>query len=124
MTTPSPYLRHTFATQLIRDGKELILVTVGCLPASVLLALTPLMRRLEVAALSELLHVEVPKRADRVYLVVLTSLRLYVGGTLSAGILALTSGLVSLPELARAGLGEPAEVLLIAATVLTVMVAA
>ncbi|WP_049557508.1 sensor histidine kinase [Nonomuraea sp. SBT364] len=104
-------------------GRVLVL-WAACLPASVLLALTPLMRRLEAAALSELLDVEVPKRADRVYLVVLTSLHLYVGGTLSAGILALTPGLVSLPELARAGLGEPAEVLLIAATVLTVMVAA
>ncbi|GAA4966650.1 signal transduction histidine kinase [Nonomuraea thailandensis] len=104
-------------------GRVLVL-WAACLPASVLLALTPLVRRLEVAALSELLDVEVPKRADRVYLVVLTSLHLYVGGTLSGGILALTPGLVSLPELARAGLGEPAEVLLIAATLLTVMVAA
>ncbi|MEV4565193.1 histidine kinase [Nonomuraea sp. NPDC049419] len=104
-------------------GRVLVL-WAACLPASVLLALTPLMRRLEAAALSELLDVEVPKQADRVYLVVLTGLHLYVGGTLSAGILALTPGLVSLPELARAGLGEPAEVLLIAAIVLTVMVAA
>ncbi|WP_180903665.1 sensor histidine kinase [Nonomuraea indica] len=104
-------------------GRVLVL-WAACLPASVLLALTPLMRRLEAAALSELLDVEVPKRADRVYLVVLTSLHLYGGGTFGAGMLALTPGLVSLPGLARAGLGEPAEVLLIAATVLTVMVAA
>ncbi|MET8869002.1 histidine kinase [Nonomuraea sp. NPDC004580] len=104
--------------------ERVLALWAACLPASVLLALTPLMRRLEAAALSELLDVEVPKQADRLYLVVLTSLHLYGGGTLSAGLLALTPGLVSLPELARAGLGEPAEVLLIAAIVLTAMVAA
>lgn len=107
----------------LTPGRVLVL-WAACLPASVLLALTPLIRRLEAAALSELLDVEVPKRADRVYLVVLTSLHLYGGGTLSAGVLALAPGLVSLPELARSGLGEPAEVLLIAATVLGAMVAA
>nr|SBP00052.1 two-component system sensor kinase [Nonomuraea gerenzanensis] len=104
--------------------ERVLVLWAACLPASVLLALTPLMRRLEAAALSELLDVEVPKQADRLYLVVLTSLHLYVGGTLGAGMLALTPGLVALPEQARAGLGEPAEVLLIAVTVLSVMVAA
>ncbi|GAA2880731.1 hypothetical protein [Nonomuraea rubra] len=76
------------------------------------------------AALSELLDVDVPKRADRVYLVALTSLHLYGGATLSAGLLALSPGLIPLGGLTHEGPGEPVEALLLAATVLAAMVSA
>jgi signal transduction histidine kinase len=107
----------------LTPGRVLVL-WAACLPASVLLAMTPLMRRLEVAALSELLDVDVPKRADRVYLVALTSLHLYVGATLSAGVLALSPRLVPLGGLRREAPGDLAEVLLLAAATLAAMVAA
>jgi hypothetical protein len=92
----------------LTPGRVLVLWAV-CLPASVLLAMTPLMRRLEVAALSELLDVDVPKRVDRVYLVALTSLHLYGGATFSACVLALSPGLVPLGGLGRAEPGESGE---------------
>jgi signal transduction histidine kinase len=107
----------------LTPGRVLVLWAV-CLPASVLLAMTPLMRRLEVAALSELLDVDVPKRVDRVYLVALTSLHLYGGATFSACVLALSPGLVPLSGLGRAEPGESGEVLLLAATTLAAMIAA
>ncbi|GAA4605253.1 signal transduction histidine kinase [Actinoplanes octamycinicus] len=103
---------------------RVLLWWAACLPGAVLLAMTPLIRRLEVAALAELLDVDVPHRADRVYLTVLTSLHLFVGATLSAGLAALS------PELLRLGDGRPgapgdsAEVLLVAVAVLIAMVAA
>lgn len=95
----------------------------ACLPAAVLLAMTPLMRRLEVIALSELLDVEVPKRADRVYLVALTGLHLYCGATLSAGFAALSPEFVRLGGLRRGAPGASVEVLVAAAAVLAAMVA-
>lgn len=107
----------------LTPGRVLVL-WAACLPASVLLAMTPVMRRLEMAALSELLDVDVPKRADRVYLVTLTSLHLYGGATLSGGLLALSPGLVPLGGLPPEGPGEPVEVLLLAAAVLAAMVSA
>ncbi|WP_432868349.1 sensor histidine kinase [Microbispora rosea] len=73
----------------------------ACLPASMLVAAVPSMRRLEVAALAELLGVDVPERADRLYLVALTSLHLYGGATLGAGVLLLSPGLVRLGDVAR-----------------------
>lgn len=91
-----------------------------CLPAAVLLAMTPVARRLEVAALSELLRVDVPKRADRVYLAALTALHLYVGATLSAGLAALLPAFVW-----QRGAGESsAAALLVAVALLAAMVAA
>ncbi|GIM99755.1 sensor histidine kinase [Planomonospora venezuelensis] len=107
----------------VTPGRVLVL-WAACLPASVLLAMTPVMRRLEMAALSELLDVDVPKRADRIYLVALASLHLYGGATLSAGLLALSPGLIPLGGPPREGPGESAEVLLLAATVLAAMVSA
>ncbi|GAB2908650.1 hypothetical protein ACFMQL_26325 [Nonomuraea fastidiosa] len=77
----------------LTPGRVLVL-WAACLPASVLLAMLPLTRRLEVAALSDLLDVVVPERGDRLYLVALTSLHLYVGATLSAAVLALSPGLL------------------------------
>ncbi|SPL90277.1 two-component system sensor kinase [[Actinomadura] parvosata subsp. kistnae] len=102
-------------------GRVLVL-WAACAPASVLLAMMPLTRRLEVAALSELLGVDVPERGDRLYLVVLTSLHLYVGASLSAAVLALAPGL--LPEGWRVASGEVAEVLGLAVVVVAVMVGA
>ncbi|MBG0831700.1 hypothetical protein HS041_28640 [Planomonospora sp. ID67723] len=107
----------------LTPGRVLVLWAV-CLPAAVLLAMTPLMRRLEVVALSELLDVDVPERADRLYLTALTGLHLYGGATLSAGVLALSPGLVPFGGLWRPAPGELAEVLLLAAAVLAAMVAA
>ncbi|MFF0867933.1 sensor histidine kinase [Nonomuraea sp. NPDC003560] len=101
---------------------RLLALWAACLPASVLLALLPLTRRLEVIALSDLLDVDVPERGDRLYLVALTSLHLYVGGTLSAAVLALSPGL--LPRAWQAAPGQVAEVLLLTAVVLAAMVAA
>lgn len=66
-------------------GRVLVL-WAACLPASVLIATVPLVQRIEAAALEELLGVEVPERADRLYLVALTSLHLYGGATLGAGV--------------------------------------
>jgi signal transduction histidine kinase len=102
----------------LTPGRVLVL-WAACLPAAVLLAMTPLMRRLEAAALAELLDVDVPKRADRIYLVALASLHLYGGATLSAGLLALSPGLLRL-----GGPGEPVEVLLLTAVILAAMVVA
>ncbi|MFI7418617.1 sensor histidine kinase [Nonomuraea sp. NPDC049684] len=101
---------------------RLLALWAACLPASVLLALLPLTRRLEVIALSDLLDVDVPERGDRLYLVALSSLHLYVGGTLSAAVLALSPGL--LPRAWQAAPGQVAEVLLLIAVVLAAMVAA
>lgn len=102
---------------------RLVVLWAACLPAAVLLAMTPLMRRLEVAALSELLGVEVPRRADRVYLAVLTSLHLYGGATLGAGMLALAPALAPLAG-ARQAPGDLLEALPSAVAVLAAMVAA
>jgi signal transduction histidine kinase len=107
----------------VTPGRVLVL-WAACLPAAVLLAATPLMQRLEVAALSELLDVDVSPRADRVYLVALTTLHLYGGATLGAGVLALSPAFVRLGELWREAPGELTEVLLLAATTLAAMVAA
>ncbi|NUW40650.1 sensor histidine kinase [Nonomuraea rhodomycinica] len=98
----------------------------ACLPVAVLLAMTPLVRRIEVAALSELLGVDVPARADRLYLIALTSLHLYGGATLSAGVLLLAPGLTRLgdPGLWRAAPGEAAQVVLLALAVVAALVAA
>ncbi|MEU1733750.1 histidine kinase [Streptosporangium sp. NPDC020145] len=102
---------------------RLVVLWAACLPAAVLLAMTPLMRRLEATALSELLDVTVPGRADRVYLVVLTSLHLYGGATLSAGALALSPAL--LPSFgSRRASGDLPEALALAVAVLAAMVAA
>jgi signal transduction histidine kinase len=103
---------------------RVVMLWAACLPASVLLAMTPLMRRLEVAALVELLDVDVPKRTDRVYLAALTSLHLYGGATLSAGMLALSPALIRWGGRWQEAPGESAEVLLLAATTLAAMVAA
>ncbi|MFC7722703.1 histidine kinase [Nonomuraea recticatena] len=78
---------------------RVLVLWAACLPASVLLALAPLVRRIEIAALAELLDVQVSDRADRVYLVALTSLHLYGGATLGAGVLMLSPGLVRLGDL-------------------------
>lgn len=106
-------------------GRVLVL-WAACLPASMLLAAVPLMRRLEVAALSELLGVRVPERADRLYLVALTSLHLYGGATLGAGFLLLSPGLVQLGDMARwrAVPDELAGVSVLALTTLAAMVVA
>ncbi|GAA3248229.1 sensor histidine kinase [Dactylosporangium siamense] len=96
----------------------------ACLPAAVLLAVTPLIRRLEVTALSELLDVDVPKRVDPVYLTALTSLHLYGGATLSAGLVALSPELVRAAGYRRGAPGDSTEVLLAAAAILAAMVAA
>ncbi|MEU4704488.1 sensor histidine kinase [Nonomuraea dietziae] len=78
---------------------RVLVLWAACLPASVLLALAPLVRRIEITALAELLDVQVSDRADRVYLVALTSLHLYGGATLGAGVLMLSPGLVRLGDL-------------------------
>ncbi|WP_406314977.1 histidine kinase [Streptosporangium sp. NBC_01639] len=78
---------------------RVLVLWAACLPASVLLALAPLVRRIEIAALAELLGVRVSGRADRLYLVALTSLHLYGGATLGAGVLMLSPGLVRLGDL-------------------------
>ncbi|WP_433242065.1 sensor histidine kinase [Streptosporangium sp. CA-135522] len=106
-------------------GRVLVL-WAACLPASVLVAMMPLIRRIEMAALPELLGVEVPERTDRLYLLALTVLHLYGGATLGAGVLLLSPGLVQLGDPARwrAAPGEMAQVLLLAGVVVTAMVAA
>ncbi|MEV4135820.1 histidine kinase [Dactylosporangium sp. NPDC049742] len=96
----------------------------ACLLAAVLLAVTPLFRRLEVTALSELLDVDVPRRADPVYLTALTSLHLYGGATLSAGLVALSPELVRAAGLRPGAPGDSAEVLLAAVAILAAMVVA
>jgi signal transduction histidine kinase len=103
---------------------RLLVLWAVCVPASVLLAMSPLMQRLEVAALSELLDVDVPARADRVYLVVLASLHLFGGATLSAVVLALSPAFVRLGTLWREAPGELIQVLLIVTATLAAMVAA
>ncbi|GIH79543.1 sensor histidine kinase [Planobispora longispora] len=122
LTPPAVALGLPILTELTLE--RVLTLWAACLPASVLLAMTPLMRRLEVAALSELLDVEVPERADRVYLVALTGLHLYGGATFGAGILALAPALVRLGELWRETPGTTAEVLLLATVTLAAMVAA
>ncbi|MEO3875754.1 histidine kinase [Nonomuraea sp. B12E4] len=109
-----------------RTPARVLVLWAACLPASVLLAWMPLMRRLEKAALSDLLGVGVPEKADRLYLVVLTSLHLYGGATLGAGVLLLSPGLVRLGDAARwrAAPGELAEVCALAVAVLAAMVVA
>ncbi|NUW38309.1 hypothetical protein HTZ77_43975 [Nonomuraea sp. SMC257] len=104
---------------------RVLVLWAACLPVSVLLAMTPLVRRVEVAALAELLGVDVPERADRLYLVALTSLHLYGGATLSAGVLLLWPGLTRLgdPDLWRAAPGEAAQVVLLALAVVAALVA-
>ncbi|MEW1842066.1 histidine kinase [Nonomuraea angiospora] len=99
---------------------RVLLLWAACLPASALVACLPLVPRLEAVALSELLGVAVPDRADPVYLRVLTALHLFVGATLSAGVLALA------PALTRwqAAQGDLAQVSVVAVVVLAVMVAA
>lgn len=103
-------------------GRVLVL-WAACLPAAVLLAMMPLVQRIEVAALAELLGVDVPERADRLYLVALTGLHLYGGATLGGGVLLLAPGLVRLGDLWREAPGEMAEVLLLTAAALAAMVA-
>ncbi|MEV6155904.1 hypothetical protein AB0L53_36745 [Nonomuraea sp. NPDC052129] len=97
----------------------------ACLPASMLLAAVPLMRRLERAALSELLGVDVPQGTDRLYLAALTSLHLYGGATLGAGVLLLSPGLVRLGDVSRwrAAPGELTQVCILAAVTLAAMAA-
>ncbi|MET9343913.1 histidine kinase [Nonomuraea sp. NPDC003804] len=109
----------------VTPGRVLAL-WAACLPASVLLATVPLTRRIEAAALSELLGVEVPERADRLYLLALTSLHLYGGATLSAGVLLLAPGLVKLGDLGlwTANPGAMAPIPLLAAATLAALVAA
>ncbi|MFD1934780.1 sensor histidine kinase [Nonomuraea mangrovi] len=102
---------------------RVLMLWAACLPATVLLATVPLIRRIETAALAELLGVDVPERADRLYLAVLTSLHLYGGATLSAGVLLLSPGLVRLSDQAREAPGDRAEVLLLTAAVLVALVA-
>ncbi|MFF5211204.1 sensor histidine kinase [Streptosporangium sp. NPDC000396] len=115
------------STQASEQPPVLVLMLWAvCLPASVLVAMVPLIRRIEVAALSELLGVDVPERADRLYLVALTSLHLYGGATLSAAVLMLSPGLIQLGDLARwrEAPGETAQVPLMAVAVVAAMVAA
>ncbi|MBF8185524.1 hypothetical protein ITP53_07195 [Nonomuraea sp. K274] len=106
--------------------ERVLVLWAACLPVSMLLAAVPLMRRLEVAALSELLGVDVPEGADRLYLVALTSLHLYGGATLGAGFLLLSPGLVQLGDVARwrAVPGELAGVCVLAVATLAAMVVA
>ncbi|MFI6511040.1 sensor histidine kinase [Streptosporangium sp. NPDC050855] len=98
----------------------------ACLPASVLLAAAPLVRRIETVALSELLDVDVPGRADPLYLVALTSLHLYGGATLGAGLLLLSPGLARAGDLAgwRESPAQTAEPFLLAGAVVAAMVVA
>ncbi|GAA2713017.1 sensor histidine kinase [Actinoplanes palleronii] len=110
---------------LVEPTPQRVLVWwAACLPAAVLLAVTPLIRRLEVVALSDLLGVDVPDRVDRVYLAVLTTLHLYGGATLSAGLVALSPELVRAAGLWRGAPGDSAEVLLAAVAVLAATVGA
>jgi hypothetical protein len=102
--------------------ERVLVLWVACLPASVLLAAMPLIRRLEVAALAELLDVDVPPQADRLYLAALTSLHLFGGATLSAGVLALSPELVRLGGLRHGTSDDSAEVLLAIAALLAAMV--
>ncbi|MEU6798900.1 histidine kinase [Nonomuraea wenchangensis] len=97
-----------------------------CLPAALLVALVPLVRRIELVALAELLGVHVSGRADRLYLTALTGLHLYVGATLSGGVLLLAPGLTRLgdPAYWRGPPGDLAEPPLLAAATAAVMVAA
>ncbi|MGC5013410.1 sensor histidine kinase [Streptosporangium sp. DT93] len=98
----------------------------ACLPASVLLALAPLVRRIETIALSELLDVDVPARADPLYLVALTSLHLYGGATLGAALLLLAPGLTRAGDLTgwRQNPAETAQPFLMAGAVVAAMVVA
>lgn len=99
---------------------------VFCLPASLLMSSVPLARRIELVALAELLGVHVSERADRLYLAVLTALHLYVGATLSGGVLLLAPGLTRLSDPAswRTHPDDLAEAALLAVATAAVMVAA
>lgn len=99
---------------------RVLLLWAACLPASALVACLPLVPRLEVIALSELLGVAVPDRADPVYLRVLTALHLFVGATLSAGVLALAPAFTR----RQAAQDDLAQVSVMAVAVLAVMVLA
>ncbi|TDC96186.1 hypothetical protein E1292_38525 [Nonomuraea deserti] len=105
---------------------RVLLLWAACLPASALVACVPLVGRLEVVALRELLGVAVPEHPDRVYLAVLTALHLFVGATLSAGALALAPGVPAAlsPGRWRADPGAVAQVLLLIVVVLAVMAGA
>lgn len=109
----------------LTPGRVLVLWAL-CLPAAVLVAMAPLIRRIEAVALWELLGVDVPERADRLYLVALTALHLYGGATLGAGVLLLSPALVQLGDLERwrAAPGDMAGPPLLAVAVLAAMVAA
>ncbi|MEU9833493.1 histidine kinase [Streptosporangium sp. NPDC048047] len=109
-----------------RTPARVLVLWAVCLPAAALLATVPLVRRIEAVALQELLDVEVPPRADRLYLVALTGLHLYGGATLGAGVLLLSPGLVRLGDVER-WRGNPAEAagtLALAAVVLALLAAA
>ncbi|MFC5822789.1 sensor histidine kinase [Nonomuraea insulae] len=105
---------------------RILLLWAVCLPASALVACVPLVSRLEAIALAELLGVAVPERADGLYLRVLTALHLFVGATLSAGVLALVPGVAGVFGLGRwrAGPGAIVEVFALVAIALAVMVGA
>ncbi|WP_166427169.1 sensor histidine kinase [Nonomuraea mesophila] len=105
---------------------RMLLLWTFCLPASALVACLPLVGRLEVVALRELLGVAVPEHPDRVYLRVLTALHLFVGATLSAGALALSPGVPVLlsPARWRAEPGQLAQVLLLIVVVAAAMAGA
>jgi signal transduction histidine kinase len=72
---------------------RVLVLWAACLPASVVVASVPLIRRIEAIAVSELLEVDVRDRADRLYLWVLTTLHLFIGATLSALVLAVLPGI-------------------------------
>lgn len=99
---------------------RVLVLWAACLPAAAVLATTPLVRRLEVVALAELLDLDVPPRADRLYVAVLTTLHLYGGATLSAGVLALSPAFL---HWRRASDDRP-EVVLLVVALLGAMVAA
>ncbi|MFF0309362.1 sensor histidine kinase [Streptosporangium sp. NPDC004379] len=109
-----------------RTPARVLALWAVCLPAAALLAAVPLVRRIEAVALQELLDVEVPPRADRLYLAALTGLHLYGGATLGAGVLLLSPGLVRLGDVERWS-GNPAEAagtLALTAVVLALLAAA
>ncbi|MFI9835547.1 sensor histidine kinase [Nonomuraea sp. NPDC051941] len=118
LTPVAAVLAVTLVTEV--SLARVLLLWAACLPASALVACLPLVPRLEVIALSELLGVAVPDRADPVYLRVLTALHLFVGATLSAGVLALAPAFTR-PQAAQ---GDLAQVSVMAVAVLAVMVLA
>ncbi|AWS44773.1 sensor histidine kinase [Streptosporangium sp. 'caverna'] len=80
---------------------RILLLWAACLPASVLVTSVPLVQRIEVIALSELLQVDVPERVDRLYLWILTTLHLFLGATLSAVALVLLPGVVQVVDIGQ-----------------------